>query len=190
MLHTMLKKWWVILIQGILLFILGIFIFNNPAEVLAGISLWIGILLMVTGVIGLLGWIFSSSGDRDTWVLIWSLLTAVFGVIVLMNMLAAMKAVTFIFGIWVLITGFNLTSSGWSMKNENGLGWLLFIIGFLSIFAGFMMIFNISAGAVGVATILGIQVLLTGIAMILLSFVKKALSNKVKGKIEELKSSI
>ena len=56
----MLKKWWMILLQGILMVILGIFIFKNPAEVLAGISLWFGIIILITGVIGIFAWFFSA----------------------------------------------------------------------------------------------------------------------------------
>jgi uncharacterized membrane protein HdeD (DUF308 family) len=190
MVNTMLRKWWVILIQGILMFILGIFIFNNPVEVLEGISLWFGIIILITGVIGVFGWIFAGSGERDTGSLIWSLLTAVFGIIILTNMLTAMKAVTIIFGIWVLILGFSLTSNGWALKKENAMGWFLLIIGLLGIIAGLMMIFNIGSGAAGIATILGLTVLLTGIALILLSFAKKAIAGKVKDKIDELKGKI
>lgn len=99
----MFKKWWVILIQGILLFILGIYIFNNPGEVLAGISLWIGILALLTGVMGIIGWLFGGKENRETGMLIWSIITALLGILILTNMLAAMKIITVIFGIWVLL---------------------------------------------------------------------------------------
>lgn len=186
----MLRKWWVILLQGILLFILGIFIFNNPVEVLAGISLWFGILISVTGILGVFGWLFSGKEERDTGNLLWGLLSLIFGIIILSNLLAAMKAVTVIFGIWVLLTGFSLTSSGWSVRKENAIGWFLLIVGILSVIAGLMMIFYLGSGAAGVATILGIQILLTGIALILLAFVKKAIAGKLKDKISELKQMV
>ncbi|MBK9331604.1 MAG: DUF308 domain-containing protein [Ignavibacteria bacterium] len=188
MLNTMLKKWWIILIQGILLFILGVLIFRNPVEVLTGISLWFGIILLVTGAIGLFGWLFSGSEDRDLWILIWSILTAVFGILLLSNILAAMKVITVIFGIWILITGFKLTSSGWSLRKENSLGWFLLIVGVLSIAAGIIMIFNISSGAAGIAVILGIQVILSGIALILLAFVKRSLTGKIEDQIKKMRS--
>lgn len=186
----MLKKWWVILIQGILMFILGLFIFSNPVEVLAGISLWFGIIILVTGIIGVFGWLFAGSGERDTGSLIWSLLSALFGILILSNLLAAMKAVTIIFGLWVLFTGLSLTTNGWSLKKESSMGWFLLIVGILGIIAGLMMIMNMGSGAAGIATILGITIILTGIAMILLSFAKKAIAGKVKDKIGELKSKI
>ena len=186
----MLKKWWVILLQGILMFILGLFIFSNPVEVLAGISLWFGIIILVTGVIGVFGWIFAGSGERDTGSLLWSLLSALFGILILSNLLVAMKAVTIIFGLWVLLTGLSLAANGWSLKKESSMGWFLLIVGILGIIAGFMMILNLGSGAAGIATILGITILLTGIALILLSFAKKAIAGKVKDKIDELKDKV
>lgn len=186
----MFKKWWVLLIQGIIMLILGIYILNNPVEMLAGISLWIGILILVTGIFGIFGWIFAGKEHRDSGALIWSLLSVVFGLIILGNLLAAMKAVTVIFGIWILATGFSLLSSGWKVKKENSMGWFLVIVGILSLIAGIMMIANIGSGAVGVATILGFQVILSGIALIILSFAKKMIVSKVEKKIDSLKSQI
>lgn len=186
----MFKKWWVLLIQGIIMLILGIYILNNPVEMLAGISLWIGILILFTGILGIFGWIFAGKEHRDTGALIWSLLSVVFGLIILGNLLAAMKAVTVIFGIWILATGFSLLSSGWKVKKENSMGWFLVIVGILSLIAGIMMITNIGSGAAGVATILGFQVILSGIALIILSFAKKMIVSKVEKKIDDLKSRL
>ncbi|HMQ67754.1 MAG TPA: DUF308 domain-containing protein [Ignavibacteria bacterium] len=186
----MLKKWWVILLQGILMFILGLFIFSNPVDVLAGISLWFGIIILVTGVVGVFGWIFAGSGERDTGSLIWSLLSALFGILILSNILVTMKAVTIVFGLWVLMTGISLMANGWSLKSESSMGWFLLIVGILGIVAGLMMVMNMGSGAAGIATILGMTIVLTGIALILLSFAKKAIAGKVKDKIGELKAKI
>ena len=186
----MFKKWWVILIQGILLFILGIIIFKNPVEVLTGISLWVGLLILLTGIMGIFGWIFGGKEGRESSSLIWSIISVIFSLFILFNLLAAMKAITIIFGIWVLMTGFHLISSGWALKKESAIGWFILIAGILAAAAGLSMIFNIGSGAEGVATILGLSVLLSGIGLILLSFIKKAVAGKVQDKINDLKSKI
>ncbi|MGB3074181.1 MAG: DUF308 domain-containing protein [Chitinophagales bacterium] len=188
MLHTMLKKWWLILVQGILMIILSIFIFNNADAVLAGISIWFGVIVLLTGVVGVISWLASTTSERETGSLIWSLLTGLFGVLMLMHLFATMKMLTIIFGIWMLLTGYNLFSSGWPIRNEGWLGWLLVIVGILSFIAGVVMITNIGAGAIGISALLGFQVLLSGIVMVILAFVKKAVVNKITGKVEELKS--
>src|SRR5882724_4324392 len=81
-----------------------------------------------------------------------------------------------------------VTQSGWSLKGKNSFGWAMVIAGVLSAVAAVMMIFNVWSGAVGISTLLGLQVLLTGIALVPLSFAKKVVAGRVKDKIESLKS--
>ena len=96
--------------------------------------------------------------------------------------------VSVIFGLWMLLTGVLLAQSGWSLKGKNSFGWVMVIAGVLSVVAAVMMIFNVGTGAVGIATLLGLQVLLTGVALVLLSLVKKIVTGRVKDKIESLKT--
>jgi len=55
--------------------------------------------------------------------------------------------------------------------------------------AGIMVIFNIGAGALGISILLGVQVLVAGIALIVLSLVKKTIRGAVRGKVEELRKT-
>jgi uncharacterized membrane protein HdeD (DUF308 family) len=64
----------------------------------------------------------------------------------------------------------------------------MIIAGVLSVVAAVMMVFNIGTGAFGISTLLGLQVLLTGIALVLLSFAKKVVAGRVSDKIESLQS--
>lgn len=190
MLNTILRKWWLILLQGILMIVLSYFIFDNPAAVLAGISLWFGIIVIMIGITGIAGWMVTPSSGRETFSLIWSVLTALFGLLMLMNMFATMKTLTIIFGIWMMVTGYNLFTSGWPRRQDGWMGWLLVIVGILSALAGIMMITNIGAGAIGISTLLGFQVLLAGIALVLFAFVKKTVVTKVGERVEEFKSRL
>jgi uncharacterized membrane protein HdeD (DUF308 family) len=106
----------------------------------------------------------------------------------LLHLFATMKILTVIFGLWMLVTGLLLAQSGWSLKRENSFGWAMVIAGVLSAVAAVMMIFNVGTGAIGISTLFGLQVLLTGIVLVLLSFTKKVVAGRVKDKIESLKS--
>jgi uncharacterized membrane protein HdeD (DUF308 family) len=179
MLQLLLKKWWVVLIQGILLIVLSGFIFNNPAAVLAGISFWFGIITLAAGFIGIVNWAASTKQERESMSLLWSILTLLFGLVLLTHLVAAMATVTMIFGWWVLVSGILLVKNGWSLKKANPAGWLMVIVGVLSLLAAVIMIFNIGLGAIAISTVLGLQVLLTGIAMVFLSFTKKMVKASV-----------
>src|SRR5712691_10936342 len=119
-----------------------------------------------------------------------SILKAELVLLILLHLLVTMKTLTVIFGLWMLITGLLLVQSGWSLKSRNSFGWIMVIAGVLSAVAAVMMVFNIGTGAVGISTLLGLQVLLTGIALVLLSFTKKVVAGRVKDKIESLKSGL
>jgi uncharacterized membrane protein HdeD (DUF308 family) len=173
MLQLLSGKWWVILLQGILLITLSFYIFNNPVEVLEGLSFWFGLIVLVTGLLGVATWFGADELEKEDLSLLWSILTIIFGVLILLNLAATMKSITIVFGFWMLVTGMHLTKTGWSLKGKNSLGWAMVIAGVLSVAAAAMMIFNVASGAVGISTLLGLQVLLAGIAMVLLSFVKK-----------------
>ena len=181
-LQLLFRKWWVVSLQGMLLIILSIYIFQNPTAVLTGISFWFGVLVLATGLLGVVSWMAADKSERSGMSLLWSITTAAFGLLMLVNMFATMKAITVIFGLWMLATGLQLAQSGWSLRNQSVLGWVMLCAGVLSAAAAAMMIFNVGTGAVGVSTLLGLQVMLTGIALVLLSVAKKVLAGKVKAR--------
>jgi uncharacterized membrane protein HdeD (DUF308 family) len=183
MLKLMFRKWWLILIQGIILIILSIYIFNHPLDILAGISVWFSILVLAAGVIGIASWIMADREGREVISFLWSLATVILGIIMLLNLMATMKILTVIFGLWMLVTSLHLIESGWPMRVENALGWVLVGAGILSAVAAVMIIFNLASGAIGISTLLGIQTLLSGIALILLSFAKRMLLGVVRNKV-------
>ena len=190
MLQLLFRKWWVVLVQGILLIILSLYIFQNPVAVLAGISFWCGLLVLAAGLLGIIAWLAADKTEREGMSLLWSILTAAFGLLMLLKLLATMKILTVVFGFWMLLTGLLLVQSGWSLRSRNAFGWAMIIAGVLSAVAAVMMVFNLGTGAIGISTLLALQVLLTGLALVLLSFAKKVVAGRIKDKIEDLKSKI
>jgi uncharacterized membrane protein HdeD (DUF308 family) len=188
MLQLLLRKWWVLLVQGLILIILSIYIFNNPLDVLKGISLWIGILILITGLIGILSWVGGDQQKRENTFLLWSILTTLFGVFMLFNLFTTMKLITVIFGLWMLLTGLHLVQSGVELKKNHSFGWVMIIAGILSALVAIMIIFNIGTGATGISILIGLQVLLAGIALVIFSFAKKALVGHVKLKIKSIRN--
>lgn len=187
-LQLLFRKWWVVSLQGLLLIILSIYMFQNPVAVLASISLWFGLVVLATGLLGVVSWVAADTSEREGTSLLWSLITAAFGLVMLGNMSATMQTISVMFGLWMLATGLQLARSGWSLRNRSALGWVTLGAGVLLAAAATMMIFNMGTGAVGVSTLIGLQVMLTGIALVLLSLAKKILAGKVKATFESLGS--
>lgn len=177
MVDNLFKKWWSLLLQGVLLIILSIYIFKHPIEVLAGISFWIGIVILATGAIGVIAWLAVSKPERENFLnLLWSVLTLIIGILMLFNLRATMKILTVIFGLWCLSAGLLLFKYGWSLRTKGSMGLFSILSGIAAIALALMMIFNVGTGAFGISTILGLQVLLTGIILVVLSIAKKILA--------------
>jgi len=51
MLKSLLKNWWILLLKGIVIVILSIYIFLNPGIAVLGLSLFIGLALLISGLI-------------------------------------------------------------------------------------------------------------------------------------------
>jgi uncharacterized membrane protein HdeD (DUF308 family) len=168
-----LRKWWAILLQGIFLIFFSIFIFNYPEEVLITLSLWFGILVLIAGLTGILVWKAGSNKDREYLSLIVSILIFALGLLMVIFAATTLKVFTIVFGLWCLVTGILLIKQGWALKANNSMGLVLVIVGVLSIVGALFVIFNVSVGAAVIGFYLGIQVLITGISLILLSVAKK-----------------
>jgi uncharacterized membrane protein HdeD (DUF308 family) len=177
---TLLRKWWVLLIQGILLIILSIYVFNNPMLALLSLSFWISLLILFAGLAGIIGWFAAEKENRGTSGILWSIASIVLGILLIAKIGFAMNLLTNLFGIWMIITGFWLTEEGWNHRSNGSMGWVTLISGILSIVLGFFVIFNIGVGAVAISTLMGIQFLLAGIGLIILSLLKRKVHAKIK----------
>jgi len=183
------RKWWITLIQGVLLVIFSVYIFGNPIAVLGTISLWIGLVVLISGAIGLIAWLVGVKEERESMSLLWSVVTTVMGILMLMNVFTMMKLLTIFFGCWMLVAGLAVFRSGWRSRKEHSLGWGAVVTGLLAALGGLAMIFKIGAGAIGISSLLGVSVLFTGVAIILLALIKKATVNHVRGVVENIKST-
>jgi len=175
------RKWWGVLIQGIVLIILSIYIFNNPLNALKGISVWVGILIFLTGIMGIVSWFADDPNARKYTGLLWSILTIVFGMLILLNLFSTTKIITILFGLWMLFLGLHFIEDGLVFKKHQPFRWITVIAGVMCILAALLLIFNIGTG-IGVSLFIGVQILLAGIALVIFSFVRKKSDDKI-GKV-------
>ena len=171
------KKWWVGMIQGIVLIILSIYIFNNPLNAMKGLSIWIGLLILFTGLVGIFSWIAADRDKRNT-SLLWSFLTIVFGIVMLMNLFKTTRIVEIFFGLWMVFLGLHFIEQGIVFMKHQTFRWVTVIAGGLCLFAAIVLIFDLGTG-MGANLFLGVQLLLGGIALIFISFARKSVANRI-----------
>jgi len=188
MLSVLFRKWWMILIQGILLIALSFIIFNNPDAVLAAMALWLGIILVFTGFTGMIAWLSTTKRDRDFFTLLGSFAILIIGLLMILKMFVTVKAITLAFGVLVAIVGLVLISGGWSGRKNWSLWWLVALIGVIALIMGIKSIMNMYAGAQNISALIGIPVLIAGIGLICLSLLKKKVVTTIRNKITDMRS--
>jgi uncharacterized membrane protein HdeD (DUF308 family) len=172
------RPWWVAMIQGIALIIMSIYVLNNPLNALKGISVWIGVLIFFTGIVGIISWLFADRDAREIGSLVWSLITFVLGILMLMHLFATTRMITILFGLWKVFLGLHFIESGLIFKKHQPFRWTTVIAGLICIFAAVVLIFNLGTGA-GASLFIGVQMLLGGIALIIISFARKEMANNL-----------
>jgi uncharacterized membrane protein HdeD (DUF308 family) len=178
--QTLFKKWWIILLQGVMLVALSIYMFSNPEATLLAVTYYLSLLVLIAGSMGVWGWLLASESERDIFSLLWSSLSTLFGILLLAKIGFAMDLLTKLVGTWMILTGAWLAKQGWENSGTNTLGVIALLTGLVSVITGLVIIFNIGAGAVAVSTILGIQLLFAGIGLIMLGLVKKQIVSGIK----------
>jgi uncharacterized membrane protein HdeD (DUF308 family) len=179
---TLFRNWWVILIQGILMIVLSILIFNNPGAVLATLAFWFGIIILASGLYGLLAYFLIAKDNRDSIALFGSIAMIIFGFMMMSKMFITMIAITISFGVLVSLIGLVLISGSWQGRKLFSLWWVIAIIGVAILITGIKSIFDVEAGAENISTLIGIPVLLSGIGLIGLALLKKKVVGTVKAK--------
>ena len=172
------RKWWVSLIQGIILIILSIYIFNNPLDALKGISVWIGILILFTGLVGIISWMAADRDKKEFSSLLWSFLTILFGIVMLLNLFTTIRIVEIFFGLWMVFLGLHFIEDGLVFKKHQSFRWVTVIAGVLCVIAAVVLIFDLGTG-IGVSLFIGVQILLAGIALVIVSLARKEAFNRI-----------
>lgn len=167
-----LVPWWVILIQGIALLILGILFLTAPAATLVTLIFFLGIYWLIGGIMDIVSIFINKTAWG--WKLLSGIIGIVAGILIMQHPLWASILVPATL-IWLLgLMGIVIGVVG-IIRAFQGDGWGAGILGIFSIIFGLILLGNAMLAAIGVPLLLGIFGLIGGGVSIWQSFqVKKA----------------
>jgi uncharacterized membrane protein HdeD (DUF308 family) len=164
-------KWFIV--EGIILFVLGILAIARPGVAAEAIVMFIGWLLLFVGCVALLGGATSQAGPRKPVSIGGGLIAVVFGLIFLLMPSPALGTITIVLAIFFLITGFAEISSSMALRSSGGHAnhWgLAFFSGLIGVMLGVIMLAMWPNSYEIIGLFLGINFLLTGSYLFLLSW--------------------
>jgi uncharacterized membrane protein HdeD (DUF308 family) len=159
--------WWLILIEGIALIILGILFLTNTASTTIVFIQVLGIYWLIKGILAIVTIFIDSTAWG--WKLLIGILGIVAGIIVLnhplLSPLVAGSALIIVLGIQALVMGIVEI-----IQAFQGGGWGVGLLGVLSIVIGAWLLFNIGAATLALPWAIGILAIVGGIVAIVAAF--------------------
>ena len=176
--NTITKNWWIALLKGIILIILAILVFRHPADALVGVAMFIGISLLLTGIIQSVVSVSSKELAQGWgWGLAGGLLDIFFAIIFLSNPVLTAAAIPFVVGFWMIFYGVMTFANSFQTKKEGNSNWGLELVGgLLAVFIGFVISGNLLAGTLAITIWMGIGFLLAGIVYVIVALGLKKLN--------------
>lgn len=120
--------WWILLLTGIALILLGIYVFMNPLASYAGLSIYFAVALFFNGVFEIT---FSLSNRKSVngwvWFLAGGIFDLIIGIFLILNPVVAAASLPLFVGLWLLCRNISIIIRSFDLK-QAGLpdwGWLL-----------------------------------------------------------------
>jgi uncharacterized membrane protein HdeD (DUF308 family) len=161
------KKWWVLLLRGILLIIIGLLAFVSP---LVWVT-FVGIYMLIDGITMLMSGFSDQPAGQSRWPLvILGVLGLVAGLLILWEPALGAITLTSIVAAWAIIGGILTIISALRLREEIDNEWWLVLSGILAIIFGVLVFTNILAGVLTIAWVFGVFAIVVGILSIVLAF--------------------
>ena len=173
MLEKIQKKWWLILLRGILAVIFGILALASPEIILITLLFYFGFVALFSGIFLLIEGIAVKDGDRGIHIAE-GVISLLFGILCLANPEFVSTFAMYFIAFWAIIGGIIQIVYAVKLRKEIANEWMAIFNGVITLIFGILIFTNVFAGMLTLVMIFGIFALISGFLLIGLSF-------KVKG---------
>jgi uncharacterized membrane protein HdeD (DUF308 family) len=176
------KKWWLVLIKGIILIAIGLYVFGHPVDALLGVAYFIGIGFLLTGIVVIVLSISTRKESKDWgWKLAEGILDIAFAFILLKHPGITATTLPFILGIWTIVYGIMTFAGSFQAKDDGYSDWWLSTLGGIAaVILGYFITANFSFGTFTITFWIGLAFVVLGVFNTIIAI--KAM--KVKKEIE------
>ena len=162
-----------VFISGIIMILLALLIFSNPADALLTYALYIGLGMGLAGLFKIIQG-FQAKGVVDGWgwIVFDGLMSLIVGFVLVAHPVLTAAMLPFIFGFWAAFYGFYLVIDSFSATGSIG---MKLLGGILTVIFGFGIMFNPLFMGMSIAIWVAIIILIVGVVTVIGSFsLKKA----------------
>ncbi len=182
------QYWWLELIRGIFTLVLGLAFISLPGKSLVLIATFVGLYLLIDGVIESIKGVFSIKKDKEWWVMLFKGVVGVLAGIVIFNYPQfSLGILFFVLALWALIAGIIGIVQAVRNRKETYGGWTLTGMSVLLIAFGLLLLTQ-PYGSVLVLTVLfGLYAIIAGVMIIAFSMDLRSMNSDIKKVEKQLK---
>ena len=170
---------------GVLTVIFGIVAIATPYIVGVTVSVFVGILLLGSGVAQVVHAVKSRQWGTGIWGTVIGLLGVAAGLVMIFRPAVGLLSMTLLLAFYFLIDGISEIIAAFKIKPDQGWGWVLFN-GVIAVLLGFMIWRQWPvSGAWAIGVLVGIHILFSGWAMIVLGGSARRFADAVEDAIED-----
>jgi uncharacterized membrane protein HdeD (DUF308 family) len=160
-----------LIIQGIVFLLLGILFVAFPDKILKGISIYLGIIMLVPGVVMIVTPLARKESSASPALLTEGVLLTLFGLLFIFRPEIVGKLLALFVGIWMIAGGI-MQVAGSAAKKSMGwkYWWVQFLAGVLLLIAGLVILFNAFSVSVALMIWFGVIMILYGVYYLVLAF--------------------
>jgi uncharacterized membrane protein HdeD (DUF308 family) len=163
------KAWWLVLLRGVIAVLFGSTVIAWPALALAGLVTLFGVFCLADGVVGISA-VLAGRGEHRWLQLLWALLSIGAGLATLLVPGITALALLFYIAAWAVASGLLQIVAAVQLRREIEGEWFLLLSGLLTVGFGILLFARPGAGALAIATVLGIFAIAAGVALIVLGW--------------------
>jgi uncharacterized membrane protein HdeD (DUF308 family) len=178
------RYWWMTLLRGLFWILFGIVILASPGISLLTLTLALGIVMFVDGIINVVN-AFSGRREHDDWwvLLLVGLAGVGVGVLTFYNPAATALAVVFYVAIWAVATGLlEIVAAVRLRKQIQGEVWLA-LAGIASVVFGVLLVARPGAGALTLLWLIAVYAIAFGVLLLLLAFKVRSGVKRIAGAV-------
>ncbi|MDR2333238.1 MAG: DUF308 domain-containing protein [Burkholderiaceae bacterium] len=164
------RSWWLILLFGVFSLLFGIMALVNPLAAGAGLTWAIGLLALAEGIAGLIGAFGKNAGVSRGWMILYAVISIVFGLLAVANPLSMAASIAAVTGAWFIVSGVMRIIWAIRVRKEIDNEWMLILGGVLGIVLGGLLMMAPIAGVLVGAIWIGAGALIYGVLQIWAAF--------------------
>ena len=171
---------------GVLTVIFGVMAVGAPLIMGVAVSLFVGFLLLGSGIARIVHALKSRQWGTGFWGTIIGLLGVAAGLLMIFRPLVGLMTLTLLLAIYFLVDGICEIIAAFKIKPDQGWGWVLFN-GIIALLLGIMIWRQWPvSGAWAIGVLVGVHILITGWTMIILGTGARRIAGTIEDKVEDV----